>query len=132
MIKSIVTIIIFILSVSIGNAQKKWSLQECVDYALKNNLTLKRTEQTNLLIEEDVVIAKSNKLPIVSGNASQNYSFGSGFNPITNSRVNTGRRSNNFGINTSIVLFDGFNIKNGLKRAEKNREISQLDLKNEE
>jgi outer membrane protein len=123
--------IIFILvftSVTFSFSQKKWSLQDCVDYALENNLTIKRNEQTNLLNEISVENAKSNKLPGVSGSASQNFNFGSGIDFATNSRINTRTSSNNFGVNASVTVFNGFKIKNSILQSEKNLEISQLDL----
>ncbi|MCF6350079.1 MAG: TolC family protein [Flavobacteriaceae bacterium] len=123
-----ITLMLIIINISFSYAQKKWTLKECVDYALENNLTIKRTVQTNLLIDEDLIIAKNNRLPNVSGSASQNFNFGSNFNPVTNSRDNAANRATSFGINASVVLFDGFSIKNGLLRAEKNREISKYDL----
>ncbi len=126
--KAKITLLLLLISVSLSYSQKKWSLEECVNYALEHNLTIKRTLQTNLLVDEDVNIAKTNWLPSVSGSASQNLNFGSNINPSTNSRINTQSISNGFGVNASMVLFDGFRIKNGLLSAEKNRDISKLDL----
>lgn len=127
--KIIVFIFLLITSITFGQTGKKWSLEECVNYALENNLTIHRTEQVNLLLEEDVKIAENNKLPSVSGSASQSLSFGSNINPVTNSRVTTQNSANNFGINASVLLFNGFNIKNTLLSAKKSSEISKLDLK---
>ncbi len=126
--KAKITLLLLLISVSLSYSQKKWSLQECVNHALEHNISIKRTTLTNQLVNEDVNIAKTNWLPSVSGFASQNINFGSNINPITNSRINTRSLTNGFGVNASMSIFDGFRIKNGLLSAEKNREISELDL----
>ena len=125
--KIIVFIFLFVTSIVFGQTAKKWSLEECVNYALENNLSIKRTEQSNLLLEENVKIAENNKLPSVSGSASQSINFGSSLN-TSGARINATRRTTNFGINGSLILFNGFNIKNSLLSAQKMNEISKLDL----
>jgi len=107
---------------------KKWSLKESVDYALKHNLSVKRASLSSDLKKEDITMAKSNFLPTVSGSASQGYSFGSGVDLATNSRKSSDRRSNSFGVNTNITLFNGFKNLNILKQARLGFKSSQFDL----
>lgn len=123
-----ISLILLFISIGFSFAQKKWTLKECVDYALENNLTLKRTKQANQLIVEDLGIAQKNYLPSVSGSASQNINAGSSFNPVSNTRQNSTNQSTSFRVDASMILFDGFNIKNNLKKAAKNKLISELDL----
>ena len=41
----ILTVIFIIISLNISSiAQKKWSLSECIDYALKNNINIEKQE----------------------------------------------------------------------------------------
>jgi len=108
---------------------KKWSLKESVDYALKHNLSVKRASLSSDLKKEDITLAKSNFLPTASGSASQSYSFGSGVDLATNTRKSTDRRSNSFGVNTSINIFNGFKNLNTLRQAKLGYKSSQFDLK---
>jgi len=108
---------------------KKWSLKESVDYALKHNLSVKRASLSTELKKEDITMAKSNFLPTVSGSASQGYSFGSGVDLATNTRKSTDRRTNSFGVNTSLTIFNGFKNLNTLRQAKLGFKSSQLDLK---
>ena len=114
---------------NIATKSKKWSLKESVDYALKHNLSVKRASFSSELKKEDITMAKSAFLPTVSGSASQSYSFGSGVDLATNTRKSTDRRSNSFGVNTSLNIFNGFKNLNTLRQAKLGYKSSQLDLK---
>jgi outer membrane protein len=86
---------------------KVWTLQECVDYALENNISVKQSELDKGIAIEDVKAAKWNFAPNLNANASQNFNFGSSIG-VSGTRIPADFRSNNFGINSSINLFDGF------------------------
>ncbi|MFK5890588.1 MAG: TolC family protein [Flavobacteriaceae bacterium] len=107
---------------------KKWSLKESVDYALKNNLSVKRAALTSDLRKEDITLAKSAFLPTVSGSASQGYSFGSSVDLATNTRKSADRRSNSIGVNAGVTFFNGFKNVNTLKQSKISFETSQFDL----
>ena len=74
-------------------AQKQWTLQDCIDYALTNNITLKKSQLQKQSATEDLKGAKAALLPSV--NASTNQSLGyqpwknSGISTVTNGVVNT-------------------------------------------
>ena len=123
------SILIALLVISTSLAQdKKWTLKECVDHALEHNLSVKRAGYTTDLRKEDITSAKGNMLPGVSASASQSFNFGSFFDPASNSRVASDNRSNSFGLNTSVTLFNGFSNKNNLMQSRTSFEASKLDL----
>ena len=74
-------------------AQKLWTLQDCIDYALTNNITLKKSQLQKESATEDLKGAKAALLPSV--NASTNQSLGyqpwkdTGISTVTNGMVNT-------------------------------------------
>ena len=76
-----------------ATAQKKWTLQECIDYAMENNITLQKSKLQKQSATEDLKGAKSALLPTV--NASTNQSLGyqpwkdAGIATVTNGTVNT-------------------------------------------
>ena len=59
---------------------KVWTLKECVDYALENNISVKQSELDKNIAIEDVKAAKWNFAPNLNANASQNFNFGSSYN----------------------------------------------------
>lgn len=97
---------------------KKWTLQECVAYAVQNNLGVKQNEISTQLQEVEIIRAKSNFLPSVSGTTGVNYGFGS---PISNNSL-----SNSFGISSNATLYNGNRNKTSVILAQKDLEISQL------
>ena len=68
----------------IANAQKAWTLQECIDYATKNNLSI---QQSGLNVKDARTTRDQsmlNTLPTVNGFATNNYNFGRSIDPFTN------------------------------------------------
>ncbi|MFY0602582.1 MAG: TolC family protein [Flavobacteriaceae bacterium] len=113
--------------VSFGYSQKKWSLRECVDEALKKNITVQQNKVNLLQAEKDVAIAKGNFLPTVSGSAGTN--FNSGLSPDENGVLrNTNNINANFSINARGTIFNGYRNLNTYKQAQLGVEASKLTL----
>jgi len=91
---------------------KVWNLKECVEFALENNISVKQSELDKNSSLEDVKAAKWNFAPNLNASVSQNFNFGSSIS-VSGARIPADFRSNNFGINSTVNLFDGFaNIEN--------------------
>lgn len=54
---------------------KQWTLQECIAYALQNNITLQKSHLQKLSAHEDVLQSKAALLPSLSASTSQNVSY---------------------------------------------------------
>lgn len=96
---------------------KVWTLRECVDYAVENNISVKQSELDKKISEEDVKAAKWNFAPNLNASASQNFNFGSSIG-VSGARIPADFRSNNFGLNSTINLFDGFANVHTLSQAK--------------
>jgi outer membrane protein len=72
-----VWIIVFGLGYLGLSAQKKWSLKECVSYAVEHNLQVIQNQYTKQNQEYNLKIAKKD-LPSVSGSMMNTVSFGQG------------------------------------------------------
>lgn len=118
--KSILLTFLLFLSIYSGTAQNKWSLEKCVSYAIENNISVKQSELSSLLEETEITRAKMDFYPAVSGSAGVDYGFDK---PLGKNSFN-----NSFGISSGVTLYNGNRNKNTLKRAEKNLEISQLNV----
>ncbi len=121
----------FIVSIFFVSAlcfsQKKWTLQECVTYALENNITIKKAENTLLTNDQDIIAAKGSFLPSVSGSASHSISLGQS-QLFEGSFVNRTSNSTNFGVRVSENVFNGFRNTYLYKQSQLNLETSQLEL----
>jgi len=115
-------------------AQQVWSLEECVDYAIENNLQLNDFEYTEQSNKETYRQSVRNLLPNINGYADYNISFGRQVNPNDNSISNTEFFSNNYSISGSFDVFQGFQKINSIKaskflyRAAKEESVQQKYL----
>ncbi len=126
--KTKLTLVMAVFAITFSFAQdKRWTLKECVNHALENNLSVQRAKYTTDLRKEDIATAKGNRLPGVSGFATHGYNFGATFIQGVG-LVTIDNLTNNFGLNTSVNLFDGFRVKNSVKQSETNFEASKYDL----
>lgn len=95
---------------------KIWSLEDCITYALENNITVKDAALNTNSAEVDYSKAKSSRLPNLFGSASQNFSNGNSIDPITSNYVTDQIHSTNVGINSNMTLFQGNQITNQIKQ----------------
>jgi len=123
----IVTTLALIFFISLSAQDKKWTLQECIDYALENNIAIKQQELTNEMLTEDIVSAKGNFYPSLSASASQNFNFGS-YIGNDGGRISRDSRSNSFGLNTGVTLFNGNRNRYNLLQSQKTLEAAGFDL----
>ncbi|VAW21156.1 Efflux transport system, outer membrane factor (OMF) lipoprotein [hydrothermal vent metagenome] len=124
----IVTALAFVFFITINAQDKKWTLQECVNYALENNISIKRSELNIELKNEEIVNRKSGLYPTVSASTSQRLTFGSAQDRVTFRRVNATSHSTSIGINAGITIFNGFRIINQVEQARIGLEASKYDL----
>ncbi|PKQ44390.1 TolC family protein [Confluentibacter flavum] len=125
-IKNSIVISVFFVS-ALCFSQKKWTLQECVAYALENNITVKKAENTLLINDQDIIASKGSFLPSVSGSASHGLSLGQS-QLFEGSFVNRTSNSTNFGVRVSENVFNGFRTTYLYKQAQLNLETSELEL----
>lgn len=105
-------------------AQETWTLEECVAYAIDNNLALNDVEYTEDSSRESYRQSVRNLLPSVSGFANYNKSYGRSEDPNTSAIVTTDFFSNNYALSSSIDLFRGFQQWNAIKAAKFIREAA--------
>lgn len=114
-------------SAQTNDASKVWTLQECVNYALENNISIKQSELEKQSRTQNIKSARGNFLPNVNAQASQSFNFGSSID-ATGSRVAADFSSNNYSINASVVLFDGFANINTLDQTKINLEVQNANV----
>ena len=126
-----ITIIAALLGLVISaSAQegKKWTLRECVEYALENNISVKQSELDLENAKLNKMDAIGNLLPTLNGNASYTTNTGASINPTTNQFENETFSSFTTGASSSLTLFDGLRNIRQLQRAKLSRLASQYQL----
>ncbi|WP_278380936.1 TolC family protein [Chryseobacterium arthrosphaerae] len=121
-----VWIIVFGLSYLGVSAQKKWSLKECVSYAVEHNLQVIQNQYTKKSQEYNLKMAKKEYLPSVSGNMTNGVSFGQaslGTGSIRNDRFN-----NSVSIMADMMIYNNGRIEKTVRKAQFDVEASQYDI----
>jgi len=110
--------------------QKVWSLEECVRYAIENNIQIKQQIIQTEYQRNALDLSKMKLLPTVNGSASHNYSFGRALDQTTYQYTdNQTVQSNNFYLGASLNLFNGLVNYNSIKRSNYDVLASEEDLK---
>ncbi|HNR27079.1 MAG TPA: TolC family protein [Bacteroidales bacterium] len=112
----LILFLVFMLPLSL-QAQKKWSLEDCIRYAWENNLTIKQQE---LGVEQSENIHFQSKMdftPSLSARVSENVNWGQSVDLSTLTILNHVRSSNTgVGIYADMDLFTGFQKLNTVKQ----------------
>ncbi|MDO3424527.1 TolC family protein [Chryseobacterium sp. APV1] len=123
--KKVLTIILGLSCLAV-NAQKKWSLRECVDYATKHNLQVIQNEYSKQSQDLNLKIAKKNYLPSVSGSVGNTVSFGQtsfGTGSLRNDRF-----SNSANLGADILVYNNGRLEKTIRKTEFDVEASQYDI----
>lgn len=111
----LITLVLFLSSFS-GKAQETWSLEKCIKYAFDNNIMIKQQQLNVKYNEGKLNQSKLSQLPSLNASSNHSYSFGLATNYITNQKEAQNTQATSFSINTSVVLFDGFQKLNTKKQ----------------
>lgn len=99
------------------DSTKQITLQQCLDIAVKNNLQVKQNDLAAQSAHIDLMQAKENLLPTVTGNANRRFSQGLGVNTVTNTYVNQSQTNDSYNLDGGLTLFNGFALQNAIKSA---------------
>jgi len=119
--------VIFHLSFSPAGAQTPWTLEQCCDYAVEHNISLRQRENQRQRQEIQLDDARNERLPDLSASVGENFSFGRGLT-ADNTYTNTNTSSTSFSLGTSVPLFTGFRIPNQIRLNRLNLEAATQDL----
>jgi len=118
----------FVFLAQQGFSQKQWTLLECVNHALENNITIQQNTLNLTLAELNVKNAKGNFYPNLNASTGGSFSFGSSFDPVSNDRVSNNVFGGSISVNSGVTVFNGFRNLNTYKQAQLGVETSKLDL----
>jgi outer membrane protein len=102
----------FIFSSAIGFSQKKWTLMECVRYAMENNISVKQSALQSDLSSITYKESKLSQIPNLNLTNSDGLSYGKSKNPSTGILENQNYFSVNLNLQTSVQIFNWFSKKN--------------------
>ncbi len=104
-------------SLSIQAQTKKWTLEECVKYAIDNNISIKQVELDTRTADINKKDAFGNFLPSVNSNASHSWNIGLNQDITTGILRNQTTQFSSFGGNIGVDIYKGMQNQNTLRRA---------------
>jgi outer membrane protein len=128
--KRIVLILILILAwrVDLATAQQDstWTLEMCINYALEQNIQVRKTDLNNERFEYNADEAKAQRFPSLNGSIGQNFSWSR--DNQTGTSGFTGSNGSSYSISSGVVLFNANRMTNQIKQAELNIEGGKYSL----
>lgn len=124
---SILALLVFLVNLDLLAQSKQWSLRDCCDHAVANNISVKQKAKDVEKQGYTLSTALNSRLPNLSGTASQNFSFGRGLTE-DNIYANTNTSNTSLQLQTSVPIFTGFQIPENIKLNRLNLEAATADL----
>ena len=66
---------LLLVAAPLATQAKQWSLKDCIDYALANNISLQKTQLTKASAQEDYLQSKAALLPSLSASTNQSVNY---------------------------------------------------------
>ncbi len=124
-------ILIVIGTVNLSGQDKYWTLEECINHAVENNIVIKQQELQTQFEENTLQQSKLGLLPSLNGTATNNWSFGRALDETTYQFTEEENvRSNSFFASAGLTLFNGLQNYNTIIRNRYNVDASFQDLQN--
>lgn len=126
--KIVITFFTLILTMSLSAQTKKWTLEECVEYALKNNISIKQSELDVEMADISKRDAFGNYLPSLNAAASNAWNTGLTQNVTTGILQTQTTRNSSYSVTAGINIFNGLRNLRATQRAELAKLASQYNL----
>jgi outer membrane protein len=115
---------------SFAQQGNSWTLQECIEYAFKNNISIKQSEVSVLTGKNNLLQTQLNFLPTLSADGSYNFNFGNSIDPTTYQYLNKGTNSNSYSASLNLPLWTGLQQINNMNRAKNDLNAYREDYEN--
>lgn len=112
--QTIIALLLVLISLP-SVAQNNWSLQDCIDYAITNNLDIKSQQFNEQDSDYNLSQSKANFLPTLNAEGSHGLSFGRSVDPFTNDFSTERIMRQNAGVSSAVTLFAGLQNVNYLR-----------------
>jgi outer membrane protein len=131
------TILMMTLAASIAaHGQKPWTLRDCIDYAMQNNITLKQARLSKQTATETRKLSQSALLPSLTASTNQSLGYkpwlGTGTTTVSNGTLNTKVNktyyTGTYGINAAWTVWNGNQNRNQVKLNKLSEEQAELEI----
>ena len=121
-------VFVLLVGLNIQAQTKKWTIEECVNYALEHNISIKQSELDIKLSAIDKKAAIGNFLPSINAGASHSWNIGLNQNITTGLLENQTTQFTSASLNSNIDIYNGLQNQNRLRRTKMAILASQYQL----
>ncbi len=123
-----VLVLLLMLCGNVVTAQNRiWTLEDCIYYAIENNIQIKQSELSIDANENSLLQSKLNLLPSLNASTRYSYSWGRILDQSINAYVDKETQQGNLGVDASMTLFNGLQKQNTIKKDKIDFLASQQD-----
>lgn len=115
--------------VNTGNPAEQWDLAKCVDFALKNNISVRQTDLQSRLSALTYQQNKASQLPTLNLSSSVGYRLGRSENPTTGVLEDNNFLNMGVQLQTGVTIFNWFSIKNNIEASRLSWEADKEQTK---
>lgn len=134
--KKLLTVVLLTLTVLPLSAQKKWTLDDCISYAMQNNITLQKSRLQQQSAAEDVKAQKGALLPTLSASTNQSVGYrpwqDAGVATVTNGQVNAKvdktYYNGSYNLNAQWTVWNGGRNRNNVRLSQLTAQQSELNV----
>jgi len=101
-------------------AQKRWTLRECIAYAIENNIEIKQQSLNVENSEIELNTSRNSRLPNLSAGVNQSLNFGRSPSMATGIYEQNTSAGTGFSLSSSVMVYNGNRIHNEIKNSEIN------------
>ncbi len=126
--KRFISIIMLIFLSVILYAQNNWTLEQCIQYAMDNNLQIKQQELYSMMNQNNMKSSVAGIFPSLNAGGNQNFTFGRSVDPFTNEFATQNVASSSVSLASSATLFSGLRQVNNVKKSRADYQAGLYDL----
>ncbi len=119
---------VLIATASLAQEKKVYTLKECVEIALRNNLAVKRSELGLKGADINLDQSRYTMLPTLNLSGSAGSNFGRSIDPTTNAFIDQKIDNMNVNANASLLLFNAFRVMNTIRQSVNDKAAAENDL----
>lgn len=99
-----------------------WTLEECIAYALEQNIQVRKSELSTQSLEYSSEQAKAQRFPTLNASVNQNFNW----NRVTGESGFSGNNGSSYSVNSGVTIFNGFSVSNQIRQAALSVESGKL------
>ncbi len=107
---------VLVSSAVMGQHSNLWTFQQCLDTAMKRNISINQSQLSNEIDRINLEQTKANRVPNLNASAAEGVNFGKNIDPVTNQYVEQTYNSTTFSVNSTLNLFNGFQNKRTIQQ----------------